>query len=325
MKGKFGICFSKEFTGRNPLGHIGRKLSVYLRFLALCQKQGWEVYVLTHKTYQGNGFFGSVWLFNEGKFKLLKKTVKIDLVYDRTGGIKFPPKEQAKMRVVDNRDFKLLCWNKWLAYQEIGHLMPKTFLVGEKENLALVLPKIKTDWVVLKPCNGLKGSGIFIGPKNEALAFQYPEKFKKYVAQEFVDTSLGIPGIVRGRHDLRVVVVNQKPVWCHVRVPPKGSFKANVARGGILKEVDYESIPDSIKKMVVEVAKKFYQKYDNPLFSLDFGLDKNGKPWLFEINDQIGFPRWEMKARDLFLNRLILNFGEKIKKIKNEQNAQEKN
>ena len=107
---KIGICFSKELIGQNPLSHIGEKLPVYLRFLSLCQKQGWEVYVLTRKTYQGKGVFAGAWLFNKGEFKIIPKKVRIDLLYDRTGGVKFPPKEETKMKVVDSRNFKLLCW-----------------------------------------------------------------------------------------------------------------------------------------------------------------------------------------------------------------------
>jgi len=94
----------------------------------------------------------------------------------------------------------------------------------------------------------LKGLGIFIGPKKEALNFEFPLKFKKYIVQEFIDSSGGIPKIASGIHDLRVAVVNMKPVWCHVRIPPSGSFKANAASGGSLIEVDYNLVPKSVKK-----------------------------------------------------------------------------
>jgi len=313
---KIGICFSKELIGQNPLSHIGKKLPVYLHFLSLCQKQGWETYVLTRKTYQGKGVFAGAWLFDKNRFKILKETIKVDLVYDRTAGVKFPPEKDSKIAIVNQLNFKILCWDKWKAYQKIGHLMPKTFWVGEEHNLALVLPKIKTDWVVLKPYNGLKGLGVFIGNKKEALIFKFPKNFKKYIAQEFIDTSRGIPKITTGLHDLRVAIINGKPVWSHVRVPPGGSFKSNAAGGGILKEIDYRLVPKSVKKIVIEVAQKFYQKYDNPIFSLDFGLNKKGKPWLFEINDQIGFPRWEMKKREFFLKELVENFAQKLKEKK---------
>lgn len=307
---RFGMCFSRDFEKNDdPLGHIGEKLPVYLRLLELCRKEGWEVYVLTRKTYKGNGIFEGAWLFNGGnKFSVTTKPVKIDLVYDRSGGINFPP-DNDKLDVVNRRNFKILCWNKWLAYKEIGKFMAKTFWVGKGENLPGVLDEIKTELVVLKPFNGLKGMGIYIGPKNKAKKFDLSNK--KYIAQEFLDTSAGIPGIVTGIHDLRVAIANGKAVWCHVRTPMEGKLKANVAEGGTLTEIDYKIVPGSVKKIVDEISKYFYQQYDNPSYSIDFGIEK-GKPFIFEINDQIGFPKWEMKNRDNFLKELVKNFKEKL-------------
>jgi len=41
-------------------------------------------------------------------------------------------------------------------------------------------------------------------------------------------------------------------------------------------------------------------------------VGKNGVPKIFEINDQIGFPKWEMKNRDNFLNFLVKNMADKL-------------
>ncbi len=311
-KAKVGILFSRPFVGNFPLAHIGAKLPVYLRFLELCQKRGWEVYVLTRRTYQGDGHFLKSWRFYRGKFEKITKPVRIDLVYDRSAGIAFPPENDETVIWVNRRDFKILAWDKWKAYRQIGKYMPKTFWVGKKDNLAKMLSFIKSDWVVLKPYNGLKGIGIFIGPKSKALKFNFLEKYPKYIAQEFVDTSGGISNVTLSMHDLRVVIVNGKAVWSHVRVPPTGSFKANAAGGGVLTEIDYRLVPDEIKIIVDKIAVNFYKKYDNPLFSIDFGMGKDGVPRIFEINDQIGFPRWEMKQRDAFLEELIDNFAKKL-------------
>lgn len=308
----FGICFSKEFEGNAPLAHIiGFKLPVYLRLLEFCQNEGWNVYVLTRKTYKGNGIFNGAWLFKDGEFKKEDKTLKMDLVYDRTGGVTFPP-EKDNLRVVNRRDFKVMCWNKWLAYKEIGEYMPKTFWVGDEKNLAKVLPKIKADWVALKPYDGQQGIGVFVGSKAEALKFEFSEKYPTYILQEFVDTSHGIDGLTDGLHDLRIVLANRKVIWSHIRIPPEGSFKANVAEGGKLMEIDYKKVPGSVKKVVESVSKIFFEKYDNPSYSLDFGIDKDGTPKIFEINDQIGFPRWEANGRDKFLKELVKNFASKI-------------
>jgi len=312
MTKKVGICYSRQFEGADPLGHIGVKLPVYIRFLDLCQSQGWEVYVLTRKTYKGNGIFAGSWRFDKGRFRKTVKPVKIDLVYDRSAGVKFPPENDESVIWVNRLDFKILCWDKWKAYRQIGKYMPQTFWVEEEKALINVLPKIKTEWVVLKPYNGLKGFGVFIGPKEKAMGFKFEKKYRHYIVQEFVDTSGGIPKITNGLHDLRVAIVNKNAVWSHVRVPEKGSFMANAAQGGILTEVDYSEVPESIKKIVGEIAEKFYIGYDNPAYSLDFGIGKNGTPKIFEINDQIGFPKWEMKARNAFLKGLVKNFKEKI-------------
>ena len=308
---KVGICFSKELVGDTPLSHVVIKLPVYIRLLELMQEKGWETYVLTRKVYEGGGMFRGGWKYENGKFVLFNDLVKMDLVYDRTGGVTFP-EEGDNLTVVNERRFKVLAWDKWAAYQVIGEYMPKTFLVESETEIPSVVAKINTDKIVLKPFNGLKGLGVFIGRKDDAIGFKFPEKFPRYIAQEFVDTSNGIPNVTPGLHDLRVAIVNSKPVWCHVRVPMEGTFLANAAQGGNLTEVDYNKVPESVKQVVAEVSTVFNRDYDNPIYSLDFGIDKNGTPLIFEINDQLGFPKWEMENRDTFLTGLISNFEKKL-------------
>ena len=318
-----GVLFSRDFVGNTPLGHIGKKLPVYLRLLDLMQEEGWEPFVLTRKTYKGDGIFEGTWKYQKGNFERVESPTKIDLVYDRSAGVKFPLNGDGSIVWVNRLDFKILCWDKDMAFQEIGQYMPQTFLLTSEDEIPGVLPKIKTDWVVLKPFNGLKGIGLFIGPKEKALDFKFEGKYKrslagfagkKYIAQDFVDTSKGIAGITQGLHDLRLAIVNGKIVWSHVRVPQEGSFKSNAAAGGILTEVDLNLIPMDIKKIATTISKKFYKDYDNPIYSLDFGVNIDGTPYIFEINDQIGFPTREMKNRDNFLKALIKNFASKLNK-----------
>jgi len=311
---KIGIMFSKDFTGNEPLSHIVVKLPVYKRFLELCQAEDWKVYVLTRKTYVGNGTFKGAWHFDNGKFFKVLDPVKIDLVYDRSGGVMLPPSGDESLIWVNRRDFKLLAWDKWAAFNIIGEYMPQTFIIEDRKKLSKILTQIKSDCVVLKPLNGLKGIGIFIGPKKEALNFKFNERYNRYIAQGFVDTGSGIPGITLGLHDLRIVIVNGKPVWCHVRVPADGSLLANAAQGGNITEIDYDKIPESIKKIVGNITTFFSWKYDNPIYSLDFGVGKNGKPYIFEINDQMGFPKWEMDKKDMFLQELVENFKTKLQR-----------
>lgn len=309
---KVGICFSKELKGDTPLSHIGAKLPVYTRLLDFIKNEGWQPFILTRKTYQGGGIFKGGWLYRNGQFVLTNKSINIDLVYDRSGGIDFPP-EESGLKVVNPRNFKILCWDKYATYKEIGKYMPATYLLTNEKDIKKYLPSINTDRVVLKPFNGLKGLGIYIGSENGAKRFKFSEKYPKYIMQEFVDTSGGISGITNGMHDLRIAIINGKPLWCHIRIPKKGKLLANAAQGGKLIEIDYKTIPTSIKIIVGKVTKKFLKKYGNTIYSLDFGVDKNGIPYIFEINDQIGFPKYEMKNRDIFLSGLISLFRKRLK------------
>src|SRR3990172_13051290 len=88
---KVGIIFSREFEGNEPFAHIGVKTPVYLRLLDLIEEEGWEAFVLTRKTYQGDGVFNGVWSYKKGKFERIESPVKINLVFDRSAGVKFPP------------------------------------------------------------------------------------------------------------------------------------------------------------------------------------------------------------------------------------------
>lgn len=311
MRKKVGICFSKELQGETPLSHIVGKLNVYMRLLELMSEEGWEVYILTRRTYRGDGIFDGGWLYKKGSFTLVNDRLKIDVVYDRTGGIDFPIFGD-RLEVINELEFKILAWDKWATYKMIGKYMPQTLLIKKKKNLPKVLSEIKSDIVVLKPVNGLKGNGIYIGPKKRAIKFEYSKKYPRYIAQEFIDTDGGIPGITNGMHDLRIVIINGTPALCHVRVPAEGSFLANAAQGGNLTEINYQDVPEKINDVVSRVSKIFSERFNNPIYSLDFGIGNNGKPYIFEINDQMGFPKWEMKNRDLFLQEVIKNIKTRL-------------
>lgn len=314
MKTKVAMCFTRSLEEGCFIDQIGVKKPVYLRLFEFGCAEGWEMYVTSKKTYRGRGLFEGGWAYDNGHFSLVKEDLKIDLVYDRVTGLSFPP-EDDQLLVVNRPDFKKLCYDKWSTYQKLGQFMPKTVWVGDQSGLGKALEQITTDRVVLKPFNGMKGLGVFIGPKEEARKFKFDKKgYQKYLAQEFAETSAGVEGIVASRHDLRVVIANGQVVWCHVRTPAEGMLKANVAQGGNIKELDYESqFPSSIKKIVEQIAPVFYRDYDNPIYSVDFGMTENG-PVIFEINDQIGYPLWEMKSRDNFLRAHISNFAGKLKK-----------
>lgn len=301
-----GIIFSKPKDFVDPMSPMGAKRPVYEELVSRCKENGMNCVVVSTKAYKGQGLFDWYWEISPNKSLLVDKQIKLDLGYDRSGGLRFPL-ENDNFKVIDNLEFKKFAWNKWEAYKLLGEYMPQTVLFDDEKSI----DKIKTEWVVLKPSDGLKGMGIYIGPKAKADSFEkLPNRI--YLAQEFVDTRDGVKEIASSIHDIRVVIINGKAVWSHVRIPPIGEFKSNVAGGGELREIRLESIPDSINKVVHKVSKVLYNRFDNPIYSIDFGIDKNQKPYVFEINDQIGFPKPFMINKDNFINEMIINFKSKL-------------
>lgn len=307
---KIGLVFSKPKDFVDPLSLMGVKRPTYEDLAKRFKERDSRLVVVSTKGYKGKGEFSWYYRIEPGKVDFTDEAIKLDAAYDRSGGLIFPA-EGDDFKVVDNLQFKRFSWNKWKAYQLLGEWMPETYWLGKKENLSKVLPKIKGDWVVLKPFDGLKGKGIYIGPKDKAESFEFLQG-RDYLAQEFVDTTSGIVDLAPGVHDLRTVVINGKIVWSHVRTPPRGEYKSNVAGGGSLKEIEVKSIPKEVTNIVQKVVDIIYNRFDNPIFSVDFGVNEDGRPFIFELNDQMGFPRPEMKAKNLFISELVGNILSRI-------------
>ena len=103
---------------------------------------------------------------------------------------------------------------------------------------------------------------------------------------------------------MRIAIADGKIVLAHVRTPKPGSLLANVAQGGSIKEVPLGMIPKNVLRIVRAAQNKIDEKFNYPLYSIDFGLAKN-KVLIFEINDQIGFPTEEMKNAKGFVNQTL--------------------
>lgn len=296
---KLAITFGKEIPDNYSFEDMGEKRQTYLEFVDMCKLGGFDVKVVSTKNYLGNGIF-----------QMGKEKENFDIAFDRSGGTNFPPPDDG-FRVVDSREFKLIAWDKWEAYKILEAYTPKSFLVSSQDELKTVLQDIKGDMVIVKPINGLKGLGIYIGSITGARDFKL-NKDRKYLVQEYVETKNGIKGITPKRHDLRVVITNGKIIWSHFRTPPENGLKANVAGGGNIEEIEISKLPSEVIKISNEIGTSFYKRFDNPLFSIDFGIDEKGRPWVFEINDQIGFPKPKMKGKDTFIKELVENFKSKI-------------
>lgn len=253
--------------------------------------------VRDQKTYKGNNVFAGYWLFENGTFVRHDDDVEADLIYDKGH---FVPDESARMS--NDRELTDICTDKFRTVREFPSLNPKTFLVHNKEELHQSLADIPTDaFVVAKPVDLEEGIGVIIA--NPAKVEEAVTKFP-YLVQEFIDTSGGIPGIVDGMHDLRMVVIEGDIVVSYIRTPPPGKMTANVSQGGQEIEVLPEQLPAEAKAIVEEVDKVF-SKFARRAYSVDVGRNKDGSWKIIELNAKTGLsPASKGKHYERFLNRL---------------------
>ncbi len=304
MRKKIVMFFNKEKPEKNPFTEFKNKQEVYFDFFKQGHAAGLDMYIASKEMgCPGKLKFNSPLFFNGKNFKKMAAAIKADAIYDRSGGLKFPT-AAVSSRTLNTRSFKDLCYSKNKMYKILGDFMPKSFKIKNQNDFEKKLNLfLKDELVVIKPSSGLGGKGITIDTVSNIKKSNYSIE-KESVLQKFVDTSSGIGGIVRGRHDLRVVIVFGKIIFASLRTPKKDSLLANVAQGGKIKELPLEKLPTAVKRNALKIQKILDKKFNYPIYSIDFGIEK-GKPFVFELNDQIGFPSKKMKSYKLFNGALI--------------------
>jgi glutathione synthase/RimK-type ligase-like ATP-grasp enzyme len=287
-----------EGDNPQPYAKIGPKKPVYDELMDEISKQADAYVAVGYENYPEPLLFSEAFLYlGDGKFQKVPEVITADVVLDRSAKISFPGQSDLEnQKVLNASDFKKLCNNKWEFYQMFPDFCPKTLFASDKPTLVEILKGLPTErQYVVKPFNGLKGKGIEFGLPGELKDYQMEVPV---LIQEFKETSGGVPGLTKGRHDLRVAVVDCQIVWATIRQPDGDNLLANVAQGGSITEIEIPDIPESVIPIVSHMTKVFREKYHNPLFAVDFGFE-DGKPFIYEINDQIGFPLPEMKKNIL--------------------------
>lgn len=305
MRKKIVMYFSRRKMESDPFSTFGLKRAVYHDFFKRGLERGFDMYIASGKDAQADPLvFAGAYRYTGEFFEPEAGDVRADAVFDRSGGISFPTADISS-KVLNDIHFKRLCNDKNATQEFIGDFMPKSARIRDKAGLSRQLESFSPSaLVVLKPANGMCGQGIVI---------DYPEKIMRekiengrgYILQEFVDTSGGIPGVIAGHHDLRIIIVDGKIVLSHVRAPKEGSLLANVAQGGSIREVPIENIPAFIIDGVKKIQERIDKKFNRPLYSIDLGIQNKSGLFVFELNDQIGFPSEKMKNSAIFIESAL--------------------
>jgi len=257
----------------------------YARFTEFCAVRNLKVVIVRGLTYRGNMRFSNGWQFINGELEPINTPIQADLIYVK--GLNFVLQTQPNDLVINDPEFDRIARDKWLTYQAFHEFMAPTFQITN-ENWQSVRDQLTTDQIVLKPVTGSGGKGILI---LDRATLDYPSLGidTRYLAQEFVDSSRGIPGLCDGVHDLRVIMFNGVPKLSYLRMPPPGKLLSNISQGASAKVVSIADVPASVLQLAKRVD-EFYKNYTPRLYTTDFFMNGD-KAYLVETNTRPGFPR----------------------------------
>ena len=248
-------------------------------------------------SYDGNGNFNTLFQFNSQRKLEQKLGIKVDVVFDKGDKSTFPADGVSK---VNSLEIDRLCNDKSLTAQIFQDVSPKTVEVKSYEELIEASKEIDRNQLVLKPIDGFGGEGILFGDADAIVKRVAHESFAPSILQEFIDTSQGIPDVVDGLHDLRVLVLNGEIVQVSIRQPAEGELAANIKRGGSIQIVDVALIPNVASELVQKVD-AYMNQFGSRFYAVDMVFDgENYK--LMELNSR---PGWHPRSIDVQAAELI--------------------
>ncbi|MBT4123961.1 MAG: ATP-grasp domain-containing protein [Candidatus Pacebacteria bacterium] len=285
------------FNSPEKMSYPFNKKEYWIAYQELDQeikKLGAEFYVVrAQETYLGNSKFSKSWQFENNEL-IETGAIQADVLYQKGDFI-----TDGKITLSNSLELDDICTDKWKTYQLLEKFCPLTLIAQNDREFAKAIDQIKTEKIVIKPQDQEEGRGVYIGNRKyiESVPKEYP-----ILIQEFIDSSMGIPGIVEGIHDFRVAVMNSKILYTFVRTPPQGKLMANIALGGTVKIIEEQELPKEIKKFIIDVDKKLSQ-FGDRFYGIDFAYTPQGIR-IIELNSRLGLPYMDTTLFSNFKKKL---------------------
>ena len=249
-----------------------------------CKEYGLEIFRANLNWYK-TGTFNKAWTYKDNVWIKLKNSIKPDIIMD--WAFLNDKNIEKKREILSNfitttpLDLQLLVDDKLMTNMMFSDMTVNYFTVHNNDELKLVLPKIKSSKVVLKPRFGAGGYGIKILTKYKATKTKI---LGRTVLEEFLDSSKGVPGIYKGVHDFSVIITGTKLTASFIRTAAPGTKLCNVSQGGSIIPVPLNKIPQAIKRVLKIIERKLVI-FPYKIYSADFFF-KNQKPLLIELNSK---------------------------------------
>jgi len=272
------VVFFKSGTVDSYPFSNARYRQSYVDFFKLAESF-FSIFVIRgKKNYIGQGVFRRGYRYARGRFHPYRALIPAKVVFDK-----------GSLHIDGTRGWAIVCGgalsrilsHKDKTYDKFKQFMKLQYRVYTKTDCVKALEKIKTSFAVFKPVDNFGGVGVRIAQKEKLLT-----KLTRYdgVLCEFVDTSSGIPGLAQSLHDLRITVMDGKAVQVMVRIPRRGSYLSNVARGGAVRQFYPRKIP-SVAYRIVRRVDDALARFGHRVYSVDMGFER-GRPYVFELNNE---------------------------------------
>jgi glutathione synthase/RimK-type ligase-like ATP-grasp enzyme len=209
-------------------------------------------------------------------------------------------------RMVNTPEFSMLANNKLYTSMLFPNVSKPYVMVNSHQELQALVTTWGGERIVLKAAMESQGAAVQILQREQLdqLTIQFP-----LLAQEFVDTSAGIPGLIEGVHDLRLVYFGETLAYSYLRTPAEGKLVANVAMGGNKILIENHQIPDSVWPLVETVQTRF-SAFPPSIYTIDLMFDGDVRPWLVELNTKPGmyFPPEQKQQMDAVNEQFVAFF-----------------
>ena len=192
--------------------------------------------------------------------------------------------EQTGVRVVNGFQSILLARNKFLTLQTLADRdmpVPDSHFVSNIKNFERAAADLGGYPVVVKTPNSRQGKGVHLVESfvtAQSIMDQQEAKKHGLLVQEFIG--------LRGREDIRAIVLGDKVIGAMTLKPEKGDFRSNIHQNGSPKVV-------TLNKKIEELAIESSRALGLEISGSDIIVDGNGNPRVIEANYSPGFKGFE--------------------------------
>lgn len=292
MKNIVIIYAGDDWKKTLPISNDGTRMAIQ-DWMERAEKAKVNLYRASIKWYSlDRNIFIKAWTFKNGAWIKVEKEIKPDLIYDKVlskydfSMLDFKLEIAKKTLLFNSPLFRAVFNNKLSQYVMFGEFMPYSQIANNEKELEIIMTKVPSEKIVVKPLYGSGGFGIFIGNRQDALKEEYSYPV---LVQEFVLSEKGIPEISECDEvaDLRMVYQGGKLAYALSRIAAPGSLFTNLHQGATGKMIEIKKIPSSVIEMADIINRKI-SVFSNAQYSLDFIFDNNEKPYFIEMNTTPG-------------------------------------